>query len=472
MRVILVVVALAASSFALGPAPAVADLPPAASGADAYRHVGTYGTHPGLHRTGTPGGRATADWIASELTGYGLDVTYEPFTFRRYAPAQVSLAVGGFRPETFPFYYSGFTSPEGVTAELVDVGLGTPLDFARADVAGKIALVDVPAVQNALVPSFEPAMSAAREAGAVAVVASIRGALNRVAAQNADERGGLCDLPTVIVGKVDGQELRLRDGRPAHLTLSGQYEDGEDGSPIGKTGNVVATLPGTTNDVIVVGTPYNGWFSAAGERGTGVGTMLTLARHFASAGPLPQTMVFLATAGHEIGFLGLERFIDDHPDLVQRTTAYVHLGATLAAKQQKEVAGEVVDTGLPEETRVLFTSENPLLVSSAERAMRTNPVGPMGSVPPGVLNPGEQQFMYSAGVPIVSISGGSLWFHTAGDEPYTTSAELLDPVVTAFRQILEDVQAMPRDTVRAANVLAEALARDSEDRGDAVQRCE
>ena len=470
LEILLVLTALAIA----GVAAEAGELPPAATGADAYRHVVTYGSMPDLHRTGTPGGHATADWIAGELASYGLAPVKEAFAFPRFAVRSASLSVGDFEPAVLPFYYSGLTGPGGVTAPLADVGLGTPLDFARTDVAGRIALVDVPAAQNAFVPTLDRALASARDGGAVAVVASIRAALNHTAGQNVDSRGGLCDLPTLIVGKLDGDELRRRDGMTATLVLDGEHQDGEEGRPIGTTANVVAMIPGAGDDVIIVGTPYNGWFAAASERGSGLGVFLTLARHFAgtyAATPPPQTLVFVATGGHEVGFLGLPRFLSDHPDLVGRTTAYVHLGATIAAREYAEIGGEAVETGTPAALRVLFTSENPLLLAIAETAMRTRPTAPVESVPPSVQNPGEQQFMYRAGVPMVSMSGGNFFFHTAGDLPHTTSAALLDPMVDAWRAILEELLALDRDTVREANVVAERFAGDSGDTGEAVREC-
>lgn len=448
-----------------GSAPVRADVPPAATGADAYGLLTESASH-GLHRSGTPGDKAVSDWIASRFRSFGLEASVEEWTFPRFVPRTASLTVGEFAPKTFPLYYSGRTGPGGVTAPLVDVGLGTPADFQRTPVAGRTVLVDVPLALGFFAPTLAGALNSAANGGAVGVVASVRGPLNEIVAQNADSRTGLCSLPTVVVGKEDGAALRAHAGEAATLVLDAGYEDGsaldDAGEPIiGRSQNTIGVLPGSGDDVIVVGTPVNGWFSTAAERGGGVGGLLTLARFFAEAAasrPLPQTLVFIATGGHEVGFLGLERFIKAHPDLVPRMTTYVHMGASIAAKEAEEVAGTVIETGTAEENRALFISENPILEAIGEGAMKSNLAVPMVSVPPRALDPGEQQFMYAARVPIVSISGAHLWFHTERDLPDTTSPELLDPVVKGFRQIVEQLLPLDGATVRAANAVPGALA--------------
>lgn len=450
-----------------------ASLPVAPSGAEAYRHVVTYGAEPLLHRTGTPGDAATAAWIAEEFRSAGLRTVAEDFTFTRFAPRRVSLTVGDFRPVAFPLYYSGMTGPEGVVGRLVDVSVGTPLDFERVDVAGSVAVIDVPAVQNAISPTLEGAISAARDGGAIAIVLSVRAALNEAAAYNMEARGGLCGIPIVIVGKIDGATLRARDGMTARLVLDAALEDGSDGAPIGHTRNVVATIPGQSDDTIIIGTPFTGWFGAAAERGPGIGVLLTLAKHFAAQAehdPPPLTIVFVATAGHEVGLLGLDEFVRANPDVVDRTAAYLHLGAGLATRNFEEVAGEVIELPTPEEIRLAWASENEALQPIVQRAFATNLL-PIPTVPPAALNPGEQRVMYRHGIPMMALASSHLWIHTAGDEAFITSPELLEPVVQAYRQITEELLELDTATLRSSNGLAAAFAPTSDDSGVAAQNC-
>lgn len=140
----------------------------------------------------------------------------------------------------------------------------------------------------------------------------------------------------------------------------------------------------------------------------------------------------------------------------------MHFGATLAAKEFDEVAGTVIETGTPEENRALFISENPVLEAIGEASMKSNLAVPMASIPPRALNPGEQRYAYTLGLPILSISGAHLYFHTPRDQADNTTPELLDPVVRAFRDAIEALLQLDAATIRGANGIPEQLAPSTE----------
>ena len=339
-----IVVTVAAVGALLGPSvamPARAADPAPASGADAFRYVREYAGL-GLHRTGTAGNTTTAAWLAQEFEAIGLDTSTQGFSFPSYTPHAASVRVGSFSPEVFPLYYSGRTGPSGVSATLVDVGLGTPVDFALHPVAGKLALVTVPMPLPGLTPTFTRALEGAMQAGARGVVAIIQGSHNFISVPDVDAEGGMCTLPTLLVANNDGKQLRALAGQRATFTLDATY------AMSGDAPNVLGVLPGTSDDVIVIGTPITGWFAAATERGAGIGAMLTLARYFAARADghqLKQTIMFVGTSGHEVGFLGLEKFVEANPALAPRVTAYLHFGAAVGAKGNVALGNLVVPTG-------------------------------------------------------------------------------------------------------------------------------
>lgn len=429
-----------------------------ATGADAYAYLLDYAAI-GLHRTGSAQDKQTSQWVSAELDRLGYEVSSAAVDFQQFTPRSITLSVGQDPFAAFPIYYAGITSPDGIEAELVDVGAGSPLDFAQHDVAGKIVLAELPLVLDFFAPTLAQVMQSAAQGGAAGLIAAIQGPENEAVAQNVNADVGLCNLPSVVVGKVDGANLSALNGQLAHLTVDATIDTGQ-------SENVIARLAGSSDDVLVVGTPTNGWFGAEAERGAGVGALLTLARYYADRyadTPPPQTLLFTATAGHEIGFLGLKRFVADNPDLLPRISAYIHLGASLSAENLVEIGGEAMRTGTVEENRGLFVSENPVLQSLTQAAMSANAVQPLASIPPSTLNPGEQQYMYAAGVPIVSISGAHFWLHTPRDAIDMTSPELLDPVVKAFRDVIDGVLALPGTTIRQSNAIAADGARPIED---------
>ena len=448
-----ITLALAIVGVLMASTPGHSDPYPPATGADAHRYLSEYADL-GLHRTGTAGNQTTADWLAGRFASIGLATSTETFTFSRYLPRAASLSVGSFSPEVFPLYYSGRTGASGITAPLVHVGLGTPIDFALHDVAGKIVLIDVPMPLPGLIPTLSNAITSATTGGAVGVVASIAAPENTISVPDVDSRSGLCGLPTLLTGKIDGEELGLHDGEVATLVLDADYGDAV--AP-----NILGVLPGSSDDILVIGTPITGWFTAATERGAGIGAMLTLARYFAeraASRPLSQTLLFLGTSGHEVGFLGLEEFVRAHPDLIGRISSYLHLGAGVGAKKYLEVGSQIIELPTPDEQRFLTVSENPLLIGLAWSAAVLNGVLPVLPAPQGIGASGEELAMYLAGAPVAALKSTFLWIHTPRDLPDTSSPELIDPVVRMYRDIASNLLAQNPSTVRQANAVASLLA--------------
>ena len=446
-------VADAPAVVAATPSPLVSALPAARTGADAYRYLRAY-TALGLHRTGTDGDARVSGYLAAELRRAGLKVTVEPFAFTQFAPREAALRVVGDAADivSFPYWYSGRTLPEGVTAELVDVGAGSEADFAAHPLQGRIVLARIALVSRALFTNLAAVQRRAAAAGAAGLVAAVQGPGNEIVASNAESDAGLCGMPTLFIGREDGQRLAARAGAPVHFVLDAELRPGQ-------SANVVATIPGASPEILMAGTPVNGWFSAAAERGGGIGTLLTLARfqaEKASAGSMPaKTLIFVFTGGHEVGFIGLQRYIDAHPEVIARTYAYVHLGAGVAGRYDYEQdGGTIAQAPIADPARTLYVSENPLLNTLVVRDQIAANLAPALSLLPSLLNPGEQRRMYALGVPMVAISGTTLYFHTALDTDDKTSAALLDPAVRFYGSVIDDLLAVKPDDLRAANITA------------------
>ena len=221
---------------------------------------------------------------------------------------------------------------------------------------------------------------------------------------------------------------------------------------------MIGVLPGATDDVLVIGTPITGWFSAASERGTGIGVMLTLARLLAARGPQKQTVMFLGTSGHEVGFLGLQRFVQANPQLLKHITAYLHLGAAPGVKGDVEIADRIIPSERQSPLRLLTVSENALLAPLTWASAVSNRVIPAFPAPQGVGAAGEESFMYGAGVPTMALKSIFLWIHTPGDVPSTTSATLLDPVVHMYSDLASKLLSLDPALIRQANEPATQIA--------------
>ncbi|MDB5971061.1 MAG: hypothetical protein JWQ90_3511 [Hydrocarboniphaga sp.] len=432
-----------------GPAPK-ADSTDSSAAKTAYRYTLDYVAH-APYRSGSDGDRAVGDWIAGELRAMGYAVSIESYPFQRYAINQAELRVGDFAPPVFPQYYSGATSAAGFDAPLVDIGSGSAAEAAAAKDA--IALVQVPLLFNFFSPTLDSALRNAAAAGARALVVAFQGPANEIVVKNVDAGTGLCGLPVLLVGKQDGQRLSKLAGARAHFTLDAQLAAGE-------FRNVVARR-GSGTDLLVVGTPVNGWFTAAGERGSGLGVMLELAREFSKKDLGDHSLVFLASGGHEVGYLGLPAFIDAHQNWLPHIGTYVHLGASIGVRQlvdSSDGGDAPVDLGSLS-LLTFYVSENPLLQSLVAQSLRDGSRTLGSFTPPSMLNPGEQAAMYARHVPIAAASTSHYWFHTARDLPDLTGPVQLAPALAGYRDLISELLRRTTAQLRAQNRLADTLAK-------------
>jgi hypothetical protein len=408
------------------------------------RDVRTYAALAPTHLSGTDDSGVTQAWMARRLRAAGVRTGADAFSFFRFTPRAVALEADGRPvPGVVARLYSGTTPTAGLRA---------PLATGDGDVKGKIAVVDVPAADG-LTPTLESAIGKAEDGGAAALVAVTEGPEDYAVQEDVDSRAGLLGMPVVFVGKRSGAAVldAAKAGGQGRLTLTADVGTGCDS-------NVYGVLPGAdASRTVVIGTPTGAFVPSASERGVGVAILLGLARHYAALprAQRPVTLVFAALAGHEAGYLGLPVLMQVHKDWFAKGDAYFHLGASLAARAMTETPGGTVVGGeAGDPTRLLYVSENPLAQGIAQKDFATSQ---LGSGAPGVRNVGEQVYAYHAGVPVISSSGSSFYFHTDGDQPDGVSRTLLANVAGGFRAAIDDVAALPPGALRGANGAAAAL---------------
>jgi dienelactone hydrolase len=406
------------------------------------------------HLTGTTTAADTERWVAEQLRAAGLQTGSDYYTFPRFVPEQVALSIEGAPVESLAArFYSGTTGPEGLSAPLAWAETGTARELEAAGVSGKIAVVETPTVDSAIEVGLDEAVKNAKADGAAGLVAVTEGPEDYPVQEDMNARAGELGMPVLYVGKRSGAAVieAAKSAHTAKLTLTAVTGWGCDG-------NVYGVLPGESSSRdIVIGTPVSGFDEAASERGAGVAALLGLARHFAEVpqSERPETLIFAATSGHEDGYLGLSMLMKSHPEWFAHADAYVHLGASIAARLITETPeGTLVRSPLDDPSRLLYVSENPLLQSIAQSAFAGTGIG---SSAPGVSDPGEQVYAYDAGIPIVSISGGSFYFHTDGDTPEGVDPTAEERVAQAYASAVSQIAAEPAGSVRAANKVAEEL---------------
>lgn len=408
-----------------------------------------YGSLPD-HYSGTRNDAWALGQAAKRFAADGLRLGSVSYAFPQFEPTRVSLRTdsGSVSSSALaPLLYSGTTPAAGLTGPLLDAGNGS---FDPSAAAGKVVVASAPAGAR-----LEPTIAAAIAGGAKALVFVTAGLGDLPRKEDINARQGTGTFPVLLVGKQSGADV-LADadaGQSARLVLTAKTGTACDS-------DVWGVLPGQDpSRRVFVGTPVSSFVPAASERGGGVAVMLGLADHYAQVprAQRPESLVFLATSGHETGFLGLQALIEATGDWYTGADAYVHLGASVGAPQAVENAdGSVTVTpGVQAAGGSLRPSENPVLQALTHDAFTAAGAG-LSEVEPHVSGSGEQMWAYAAGIPTLSFNGGSLWFHTAADLPSVVDPGLLAREADGFRRAVDAITALPPGALRAANGQADA----------------
>ncbi len=253
---------------------------------------------------GTQGHVDAENWVEGYFRKNGLqNIHKQSFDLRpQWTPKSwsVDFNSGGktfkltsARPETG----STSTPAGGLTLDLVWVGNGTSADFIGRDVKGKAALIqDIP--EPGVLDHFianEGVIARAFQQGAAAV-GIVYGISDNFAVWEGS--GG---RPGFNVGYEDGKILRELLGKGEQVKVNIRMDS--EMRPGLKTASVLGTLPGTTNEDIIVMAHIDGFFEGALDNGSGVAVMMGLLEHFAK---VPQSqrrrnIRFMGSAGHHGG---------------------------------------------------------------------------------------------------------------------------------------------------------------------------
>jgi hypothetical protein len=390
------------------------------SGARLYNDVARYASF-GSHRFGSPGDRATTDWVAGELQAAGLSVEFQPVILgRQYFVDRAIAEVDGATVEATPFWWppedkSSFRLTAPVTRE--------------GEVAGKILWIELPYDRGAyLGPSHRAAIAQAAARGPKAILLVIGNPGDDRFAYNVTQEDAPWPVPVMVVaGKARGVfERALTSGVPVTLDVAGRYERNVAGR------NVVARFGAGTGPAVVVSTPMTGWYDCVCERGPGIANFLALAR-IVAAEKLPGNFVFVATAGHEIGHGGMELFLKQGAPPPQDTLVWLHLGASNACYAWTEgPQGFTREDRVDDALRFLVLSPSAVsLVGETFAAIKaTRLVAEKQAV-------GELRDVHAAGYRnFIGMAGLHRFFHTPADDLRTTGPEILEPVARAFADAL------------------------------------
>jgi len=260
----------------------------------------------GTHRTGTPGDRAGAEWLAREAAALGAIVTAEEFDLDRLDPARVYVEIAGTRIAGVPVFDAPPTGIDGIEGRLGS-------DIAVAELSPR-------AVYSG---EFEDRRRGPRHHAMIVICA---GEAPGLALINAEKFNAPYGAPAIHVPSEARELVLAHHGEPARLVSYSRRATA-------KAVNIVAALPGRASGrpPLVVMTPRSSWWQSTAERGGGLVCWLESLRALIREQP-SRDIVFTANSGHELGHLGLDDFVSRRPGWDQPGGAYwVHYGANLGA---------------------------------------------------------------------------------------------------------------------------------------------
>ncbi len=304
--------------------------------------------------TGNAAHTKFVDFLATEFAAAGCDLVRDSYTLPRWDARRWSITIepsSGARftaPVTSYFPYSGETSASGVSGRLRFAGASP--GFALDDLKGAVALIEfatatrdwarlykpwgVHPATDTFPASLKPARGGVNDltpfarVGAVAVILSWTDISDANAAdQYTPFSRPPQGIPGLYVGRDTGARLKAlaADGARATVVLEA------DRFPDTRTDTLLATLPGSSPDEVIIVNTHTDGPNATEENGA-LG-ILALAKYFAK---LPKrdrrrTLVFPLTTGHFASpwVPSIRGVIEKHPDVIEKAVAAVtveHLG--------------------------------------------------------------------------------------------------------------------------------------------------
>lgn len=330
---------------------------------------------------GSPGAAAVATYLGKTLRDLGFKVDIREYDVYLPYPKRIAVTVhdkvtlelsllepldGVSAPEALT--WNAYSASGTVHAPVVPVGTGSDAELAGLDIKGKVVLMRYgPLYRGAQVAAVERKGAAAVifysdpkdepkrppesvQRGTVLYYWQYTGDPQTpgIAATRSAARGSGTDVsPKIPVLTVNSVEARkLLDLIPANSTgpitdvtveLDGAHRTIRD---------VIATLPGDTDEMVVLGNHYDGWVYGAVDPHSGTATLVEIARglgKLVSAGWKPKRTIMIGFwDAEEFGVIGSTEWVEDSlARLQQRAVAYFNIDTIKAGALTLQGAPEL-----------------------------------------------------------------------------------------------------------------------------------
>jgi hypothetical protein len=210
-----------------------------------------------------------------------------------------------------------------------------------------------------------------------------------------------------------------------------------------KSGTVWATLPGTSDEQVLVVAHRDGWFEGANDNAAGVATFLGLAEYFAKVpkAERQRTIVFLGTTGHHNSTAESGAWLASHQEVFDKAALLLnceHTGGAETGPGNIRQSNAVAAFG--------WYATGQALADITVRAMDAFgvPSFPQSSPSP----PGEIGRYYRYAPSVQIINGGYVW-HSDQETAETISANGLAGVTRAYAKVIADTDRIDLKAMRA-----------------------
>lgn len=296
---------------------------------------------------GTPGEKQAADYMAEKLSDYGLqNVHLEEFAYTSWHRGEATLSITSPIQKEIDCISLPYSPAGDIEAELIDLGDGSPDDFARRreNIEGKVVMANsvvFPKGMKRWVHRSEK-FNRSQLNGAAAFIFMNHYPAYGPATGGIGFRGNEAIIPGISISYENGcflQRLLKRHGRVA-LRLNTT-----DHSRPAVSWNVIGELPGASkaDAIIMLGCHYDGHDISQGAQdpASGAAALLEAARLLAThASRLDRTVRFALWGVEEIGLLGSRAYVAAHKDELDRIQFYFNMDAAGSVPNKGVVLNE------------------------------------------------------------------------------------------------------------------------------------
>ncbi len=285
---------------------------------------------------------AAAEYLAKELESLGYEVETQPFTFDRMAPERSLQLPDGETMIGIPLRMSGLGT---ISGSLVHVGLAKDEDIPAGGLAGRIALIQRGEIL------FEEKVARVAEAGAGAAVI-----YNNFPGLFAGVMENQADIPAISLSGDNGERLlEMMSAGSLEVTISLEEK-------AYSSRNLIAELPGDSGKdrVMVVGAHYDTTPNTQGanDNGSGVASLISIARELAQDPPEAFRMRFLLFGAEEVGLFGSQHYAANlDQDEVDSIVAMINIDVP-GSGHSLQVIGDTLLTA----EAVRYARENGILI--------------------------------------------------------------------------------------------------------------